>query len=195
LSFPIFLNELYYIRFMNTSTKSMSFRVILSALILSFTLNACGQNVPSTIAKPANAQITQSAGEAWETDLNKAIALSYETKKPIMLFFTGSDWCGWCIRLQTEVFRTETFTKWAKDNVILVELDYPRKKEQPQAIKDQNRNLQQMFAVQGYPTCHFVMPAPSEDGRVNLASLGQNGYMAGGPDVWIAKVSEFLPKN
>ena len=181
---------------MNTSTKSMSSRIILSAFILSFTLNACGQNVPSTIAKPANAQITQSAGEAWETDLNKAIALSYETKKPIMLFFTGSDWCGWCIRLQTEVFKTEIFTKWAKENVILVELDYPRKKEQqPQAIKDQNRNLQQMFQVQGYPTCHFVMPTPSDDGRINLAPLGQNGYMAGGPDVWIAKVSEFLPKN
>ena len=180
---------------MNTSNKSMSFRVILSAFIVSFTLNACAQNVPSTVAKPANAQITQAPVEAWETDLNKAIALSYETKKPIMLFFTGSDWCGWCIRLQTEVFRTETFTKWAKENVILVELDYPRKKEQPQTIKDQNRQLQQMFAVQGYPTCYFVMPAPSEDGRINLAPLGQNGYMAGGPDAWIAKVSEFLPKN
>ncbi len=180
---------------MNSSTNSMSFRFIFSAIIVSFTLNACGQNVPSTIAKPANAQITQAEGEAWETDLNKAIALSYETKKPIMLFFTGSDWCGWCIRLQNEVFRTETFSNWAKENVILVELDFPRKKEQPQTIKDQNRQLQQMFAVQGYPTCHFVMPTPSDDGRINLAPLGQNGYMAGGPDAWIAKVSEFLPKN
>ncbi|MFM2228479.1 MAG: hypothetical protein RL664_1822, partial [Bacteroidota bacterium] len=77
---------------MNTSNKAMSFRVILSAFIVSFTLNACAQNVPSTVAKPANAQITQQANEAWETDLNKAIAVSYETKKPIMLFFTGSDW-------------------------------------------------------------------------------------------------------
>ena len=180
---------------MNYSISTMSFRVILAAFILSFTLNACAQNVPPTIAKPQGTEITQNASEAWETDLNKAIALSYETKKPIMLFFTGSDWCGWCIRLQNEVFRTETFTKWAKENVILVELDYPRKKEQPQAIKDQNRQLQQMFAVQGYPTCHFVMPTPQDDGRVNLASLGQNGYMAGGPDAWIAKVTEFLPKK
>ena len=180
---------------MNSSNKSMSFRVILSAFILSFTLSACAQKVPPTVAKPQGAEITQVAGESWETDLNKAIALSYETKKPIMLFFTGSDWCGWCIRLQTEVFRTETFTKWAKENVILVELDYPRKKEQPQAIKDQNKQLQQMFAVQGYPTCHFVMPTPTDDGRINLTSLGQNGYMAGGPDAWIAKVTEFLPKN
>ena len=180
---------------MNTSNKAMSFRVILSAFIVSFSLNACAQNVPSTVAKPQGAQANHVDAEEWETDLNKAIGQSYETKKPIMLFFTGSDWCGWCIRLQNEVFRTETFTQWAKENVILVELDFPRKKEQPQTIKDQNRQLQQMFGVQGYPTCHFVMPTPTDDGRINLASLGQNGYMAGGPDAWIAKVSEFLPKK
>ena len=95
---------------MNASTNSMSFRLILSAIVLSFTLNACAQNVPPTVAKPNGTASIQSDGEAWETDLNKAIGLSYETKKPIMLFFTGSDWCGWCIRLQNEVFRTETFT-------------------------------------------------------------------------------------
>ncbi len=180
---------------MNTSNNSMSIRFIISAFILTFTLNACAQNTPSSEAKMLEKQVVQAEGDVWETDLNKAIGLSYETKKPIMLFFTGSDWCGWCIRLQNEVFRTETFTKWAKENVILVELDYPRKKEQPQTIKDQNKQLQQMFAVQGYPTCHFVMPTPTDDGRINLASLGQNGYMAGGPDAWIAKVTEFLPKK
>jgi len=173
----------------------MSIRFIISAFILTFTLNACAQNTPSSEAKMLDKRVVQADGETWETDLNKAIGLSYETKKPILLFFTGSDWCGWCIRLQNEVFRTETFTKWANENVILVELDFPRKKEQPQTIKDQNKQLQQMFAVQGYPTCHFVMPTPTDDGRINLASLGQNGYMAGGPDAWIAKVSEFLPKK
>ena len=147
MSFPFLLIELSYLRFMNTSTKSMSFRIILSAFIVSFTLNACAQNVPSTVAKPQGAQASHVEGEEWETDLNKAIAQSYETKKPIMLFFTGSDWCGWCIRLQNEVFRTETFTQWAKENVILVELDFPRKKEQPQTIKDQNRQLQQMLSL------------------------------------------------
>ena len=177
---------------MNATSILSTFRIIVSTLVVSFALNACAQNVPPTVAKPQGTATVQIDNEAWETDLNKAIGLSYETKKPMMLFFTGSDWCGWCIRLQNEVFRTETFTKWAKENVILVELDFPRKKEQPQNIKDQNRQLQQMFAVQGYPTCHFVMPTPTDDGRINLAPLGQNGYMAGGPDVWIAKVSEFL---
>ena len=52
----------------------------------------------------------------WETDVNKAISISNKTKKPMLLFFTGSDWCGWCIRLQKEVLKTPEFAKWAKEN-------------------------------------------------------------------------------
>ena len=55
----------------------------------------------------------------WYTDMDEAMALSEKTKKPMLLFFTGSDWCGWCIRLQKEVLKTPEFAAWAKDNVIL----------------------------------------------------------------------------
>ena len=58
----------------------------------------------------------------WNTDIVKATAESKKSKKPILLFFTGSDWCGWCIKLQKEVFTTDTFKKWAKENVVLLEL-------------------------------------------------------------------------
>ena len=57
----------------------------------------------------------------WETNVTKAMAISNETKKPLLLFFTGSDWCGWCIRLQKEVLKTPEFASWAKQNVVLVE--------------------------------------------------------------------------
>ena len=70
---------------MNTLNKSMSIRFVLSAFILTFTLNACAQNAPSTEAKMLEKQVVQAEGETWETDLNKAIGLSYETKKPIMI--------------------------------------------------------------------------------------------------------------
>ena len=66
----------------------------------------------------------------WHEDLNEAVAISQKENKPLMLFFTGSDWCGWCIRLQKEVFFKPEFTKWASENVVLVELDYPRKRAQ-----------------------------------------------------------------
>jgi thiol-disulfide isomerase/thioredoxin len=65
----------------------------------------------------------------------------------IFLFFTGSDWCGWCIRLQNEVFKTPEFTAWVKQHAILVELDYPRRTPQTEEIKQQNAQLQQMFQV------------------------------------------------
>lgn len=120
----------------------------------------------------------------WQTDLNKASEMSIKTKKPIMLFFTGSDWCGWCIRLQKEVFYLPEFAKWAKENVILVELDFPRRKALSPELQKQNAELQQMFNVEGYPTVWFVTPT-MKDGKVSLGQLGKTGYVAGGPQVWI----------
>src|SRR6476661_3860710 len=74
----------------------------------------------------------------WHTDMKKAMEVSKKTKKPIMLFFTGSDWCGWCMRLQKEVLTTPEFQKWAKENVVLVELDFPRRTPQQPEIRQQN---------------------------------------------------------
>ena len=92
----------------------------------------------------------------WHTDLMKATELAQKENKPIMLFFTGSDWCGWCKRLQKEVFFMDEFKTWAQKNIILVELDYPRGKTLEASITAQNQQLQQMFEVRGYPTCWFV---------------------------------------
>jgi len=103
----------------------------------------------------------------------------------MMLFFTGSDWCGWCHKLQKEVFYQEEFVKWAKDNVVLVEVDFPRNKVQSDEIRQQNNLLQQQFSVRGYPTVWFVKPEKSKEGKVNLAQLGQTGYVAGGAKNWV----------
>jgi len=121
----------------------------------------------------------------WYTDVREAITVSNKENKPMLMFFTGSDWCGWCIRLQNEVLKTNEFQKWAKDNVILVELDYPRRTAQTPEIKNQNSELQQAFAIQGFPTIYFTS-AESKDGKVNFKGLGQTGYVAGGPAAWLA---------
>ena len=128
----------------------------------------------------------------WHTDMEKAIAISQKEKKPIMLFFTGSDWCGWCIRLQKEVFTKSDFADWAKSNVVLVELDFPRAKAQSEAIKNQNTLLQQQFSVQGYPTCWFVIPEKTKEGKYNLTQLGSQGYIAGGPSNWITSAKTII---
>ena len=131
----------------------------------------------------------------WHTDLNKAIELANKEKKPMMLFFTGSDWCGWCVRLQKEVFTQNEFKKWAQDNVILVEVDFPRANIQTEEVKTQNRNLQQQFAVRGYPTCWFVKADKLKDGKVNFTQLGSKGYEAGGPMNWVNSATTIIKPN
>ena len=128
----------------------------------------------------------------WHTDMSKATDISIKENKPMFLFFTGSDWCGWCIRLQKEVFKTPEFIKWAKDNVVLVELDFPRKNNQTEEIKSQNAQLQQQLQVRGYPTVWFVSAAKTAEAKVNLTALGSTGYVAGGPKVWIDGANQII---
>ena len=131
----------------------------------------------------------------WHTDMSKATDISIKENKPMFLFFTGSDWCGWCIRLQKEVFKTPEFIKWAKDNVVLVELDFPRKNEQTDAVKMQNAQLQQQLQVRGYPTVWFVSAAKTADAKVNLTALGSTGYVAGGPQAWLDGANQIIKKK
>ena len=159
-------------------TKNKNMKKLISILLLFLTINVFAQE-----------------GELdWHTDVNIAIELSIESEKPLFMFFTGSDWCGWCIRLQKEVFFKPDFVKWAKENLILVELDFPRRKKLDESLKQQNDNLRQMFAVRGYPTGWFVVPE-IEDKKVNFKRLGSQGYVAGGPTNWINGANKILSKK
>jgi thioredoxin-related protein len=130
----------------------------------------------------------------WHTDVNEALEVAFEENKKILLFFTGSDWCGWCIKLQKEVFKTSKFEKWS-DGLVLVELDYPRRTAQTEKIKAQNNQLQQMFGVRGYPTVLFINPKKMGNGKINLDNLGKTGYVHGGPQKWIEVANAILKKT
>ena len=91
--------------------KNNSMKNLLVVLLVAFSLNGFAQQKELV----------------WHTDVDKAINLSVQSGKPLFFFFTGSDWCGWCIKLQKEVFFLPEFKKWATKNVILVELDFPRR--------------------------------------------------------------------
>ncbi len=137
--------------------------------------------------------INAQENQVWHTDMKKAIEISKSENKPLFLFFTGSDWCGWCIRLQKEVFKTPEFTEWSK-KVVLVDLDYPRSKPQSDEIKAQNQQLQQVFQVRGYPTVWFAKEGVTADGKTNLEQLGSTGYVAGGPTAWLAGAEQIIAK-
>ena len=131
----------------------------------------------------------------WHTDMEKAIEISQKTNKPMLLFFTGSDWCGWCKKLVREVYKKPEFIKWAQKNVVLVDIDFPKRTQLPAKLQEQNRTLAQMFGVRGYPTVWFVKPTKSSDGKVNLEKLGKTGYVAGGPTNWINGANQILLKK
>ena len=134
---------------------------------------------------------TQQKPLEWHTDVNQAINISVKSGKPLFFFFTGSDWCGWCKRLQKEVFFKPEFITWANKNVVLVELDFPRRTQLSAELQKQNKQFQQMFGVRGYPTIWFVNPE-IRDTKVNFQKLGSQGYIAGGPKAWIAGADKFI---
>src|SRR6185369_16163584 len=97
---------------------------------------------------------------------------------------TGSDWCGWCIKLRGEVFDLDPFKAAAPKKFVLVELDYPRQKELPAELKAQNEKLQQEYKIQGFPTI-YVMDAEGKP-------VAKTGYQAGGPEKYLEHLDGFV---
>lgn len=93
--------------------------------------------------------------------------------KTVLVNFTGSDWCIWCQRLSNEVFTQKEFEVFAKENLILVKIDFPKNIEQSMETKMYNNQLAQRFGVKGFPTIFLL----NKNGHVIL----QTGYQPGGP--------------
>lgn len=116
----------------------------------------------------------------WYTDILKANEISKASNKPIFAFFTGSDWCGWCKKLQRDVFAKPEFIEWAKKNVVLLELDFPRAKKLSPELTQQNAGLQQTFQVQGFPTIWmFFLAKDEKTQKFTISPLGSLGYPQG----------------
>lgn len=105
----------------------------------------------------------------WTQDYDAAIALAKEKNLPVMLNFTGSDWCGWCKLMDKQVFSTDEWTNWATNNIVLVFLDFPQDKTLvPEKYVQRNQQLAGKYGIQGYPTYVVVNPA---DGKT-IDTLG-----------------------
>lgn len=138
-------------------------------------------------ASPTPVQTTDKAqdqqADLWLQDFAKAKARAKAEKKDLLVDFTGSDWCGWCIKLDSEVFSKDEFQNSAPRSFVLVKLDYPQNEAlvTPE-IKAQNEKLQQTYNVQGFPTILLMTP----EGQV----FGQTGYQEGGPEPYNTMLAE-----
>lgn len=128
---------------------------------------------------------TSHAGDVtWLTNYEKALAQAKAENKAVLMDFTGSDWCGWCIKMVKDTLSKKEFTDYAAKHLVLVEVDFPNKKEVPAETKKQNEELQKQFDVKGFPTFVLVDKNGKEIGR-------QRGYLEGGPAAFIAKLDGF----
>jgi protein disulfide-isomerase len=126
------------------------------------------------------------AAAGWSDDYEKGIAQAKAEKKLLVLDFTGSDWCGWCMKLDKEVFSKKEFKDYAKDNLVLVEVDFPQSKPQSKKLKEQNEKLQAKYGIEGYPTIVVL----NGEGK----KVGQLGYQEGGPSAFTAKLDTLKEK-
>lgn len=126
------------------------------------------------------------AGDGWMTDFEAAKAKAKAENKPLLLDFTGSDWCGWCIKLDKEVFSKDAFKEYASAELVLVELDFPRGKEQPAELKAQNEKLAKQYGVRGFPTIVVLSP----EGEL----IEKTGYQRGGPEAYVEHIKGILAK-
>lgn len=120
----------------------------------------------------------------WLTSLPNAEAEAKAENKIVLMDFTGSDWCPWCIKFDNEVLDTPEFRDFAATNVVLVQLDFPEKKALPDDLKKANDALQTQYKVDGFPTLVVLDKNGKEIGR-------QVGYSPGGPAAFIAKLEQF----
>jgi protein disulfide-isomerase len=123
------------------------------------------------------------AESSWLNDYKKAQQEAKVTNKFLFLNFTGSDWCGWCIKFDRDVLSKSPFKDYARNNLVLVELDFPRAKPQSAEVRKQNRELAQQYEVLGFPTIIVL----NSDGQ----KLWQfDGYFPGGPEAFIAQLEK-----
>ncbi len=122
--------------------------------------------------------------EGWVADFDEAVKLAKEQDKDLFVDFTGSDWCGWCIKLNEEVFSHEEFLKPARDKFILVALDYPNSEEAKAKVPNPERNaeLSEEYNIRGFPTCLLI--------DVNGEVFGRMGYQPGGPEQYIKDMTQ-----
>ena len=152
-------------------------KTLLKIFAVALLASGCGRAPTVTpIEQQAVAQLD------WLTDFEAAKARARSENKLLFIDFTGSDWCPPCLRLQKEVFAQPEFADYAAKNLVLLEVDFPRRKEQSAGQKAANEMLAEQFRIEGFPTILVL------DGSGKI--LGQLGYMPGGPKPFIAELEK-----
>lgn len=155
-------------------------RSLVTGVVSAALLAGCSRtDVADADAKPTAPQATVAT---WLTNYQQARDTARANQKLLLVDFTGSDWCSWCIRLKREVFTQPEFIAYAQENLVLLEIDFPRTKTLSADLRRQNEQLLMQFGVQQFPTILIMQP----DGT----PIGALSYMPGGPSAFIAELDK-----
>ena len=121
----------------------------------------------------------------WLEDYEAALERAVSQERPVLMLFTGSDWCVWCEKLAKELFESAAFVQFAQDRLVLVRLDYPRRRRLPPLIERRNRALKERFSVEAFPTVILVEPSSE---RIQM----RHSYVAIDPLDYVAAVGAAL---
>ncbi len=119
----------------------------------------------------------------WTTDFESSLTKAKEEKKPLLILFTGSDWCPPCRMLHKKIFDSREFEEYAKDNVVLVKADFPKRKQIAPELKKKNEILARKFGVRGFPTVLIL----DNEGKVIDKKVGHTRLS---PDEYINEIKE-----
>ena len=129
--------------------------------------------------------LTGWSAEGWMTDFEKAKKKAMAENKTLLLDFSGSDWCSWCIKLDEEVFQKDAWKAYAKKHLVQVLIDFPREKsEQSEALQKQNNALAKQYAVRGFPTVLLL----NQEGKL----IDKTGYQRGGAENYIKHIKALI---
>jgi thioredoxin-related protein len=123
------------------------------------------------------------AAANWLTDYEAAKAKAKSDHKLVLLNFTGSDWCGYCKHMEADIFSKPQFQDYAAKNLVLVELDFPRFKQQSDEVRKQNMKLASEYDIEAFPT--LIVLSPEGKPVANIM-----GYIEGGPEPLIAALEK-----
>jgi thioredoxin-related protein len=130
-----------------------------------------------TVLKNRSKASAQAHSGGWHTNYQQALSLAKSQNKKLLINFTGSDWCGWCIKLDKEVFSQSRFIEYAKGHYILLKCDFPKRSSLPKQLQNQNDQLAKKYGVRGFPTVIVLTP----NGKIHRKS----GYVRGGPSAFL----------
>ncbi|MDY0190970.1 MAG: thioredoxin family protein [Desulfuromonas sp.] len=128
--------------------------------------------------------LTLALDSSWLEDLEQAKIIAQQNNKHIFIDFSGSDWCHWCVKMEKEILNTPEFRQFAAENLVLVSVDFPKRKKQSAQQKQRNEELARKYAVRGFPSVAIL------DSEGELVTM--TGYRSGGATNYVEYLKQLL---